>query len=359
MKRFILSPPVLFFISIVGSLLIKINFNSNLEDISSDTTYLIFGSLVSFVVGYLSMNLLKPNYYFFKEYICIRLEGRFHNGVNALFLISIACSLCIFLYILSLVGGDLASFRDFYLENQRVYFVFPYILYFCATYYLLIYAIRGGYLYLLLYILIAISDSIFKLQKSSFMTFMWALLLVQLMISNFSIANIFLILLIIFGMVGLISYMFVFREGNGVEILAESVVNYMTISFVNFDINIAEMNYLGCVNLFGAAGKYLLPSSYCDPDVFNTYGHYNVYSFLLEPYIFGGAVCVVVVFFLLGGLYYFLHRESMRSSFGLVLYAYLSFPLVISFFAYAFNWNEWIYVYIFLLISFSSIAIKK
>ena len=238
-----------------------------------------------------------------------------------------------------------------HIQDPAKFGFYPHIVLFLQSFFLLLYLTSDKNIkkILFLFLFISIYGSFWKMERTGMMMSIIAMVL-SILLKNHLILrkkiNYLKILVIVFSIIGLFVTITISRSNVGIVHAFESLAEYMFKSLYTFDRYVLPYEAYGDYKYyFGAIGEKIIsliyPSNKLDTYVEDLF---NVYSYLVGPYIFGGKYLLYITFYFIGMFYAFLYYKVLQKNvYFMVYYSFFSFTIVMSFFSYLYAWNHWIY----------------
>ena len=295
-------------------------------ELQTDTIVIYFTTILSFILGYFSflivINKIKIKKRYNEELIYkIEFSNKFYFFI-------------VFLYIISIVGIGLQGLENASSENTGNFFLnlrvahindpakfgfYPHIVLFLQSFLLLLYftSKKNIKIILVLFLFISIYGSFWKMERTGMMMSIIAMILSVLVKNNLILMkkiNYFKILVVVFSIIGLFLIITISRSNVGIDHAIESLAEYMFKSIYTFDKYVLPYEGYGDYKYyFGAVGEKIIsmiyPSNKLDIYVEDLF---NVYSYLVGPYIFGGRYLLYITFYFIGMFYAFLYYKVLQ-----------------------------------------------
>lgn len=125
------------------------------------------------------------------------------------------------------------------------------------------------------------------------------------------------------------------------------LIPYISYGITAFDLSIIDNGGTGCLST--VLGSYSKPFemvgaiSPCDATIYADPGAFNVYTYMMNPYIWNGWPGIVIAMTIIGFVYALARISQHKSLYHLMIYASLLYPIVMVFYAWVFSLTTIIY----------------
>lgn len=233
--------------------------------------------------------------------------------------------------------------RMTYLENKESFGLLPHIAIVLQVYFACCLLCRyKGTRSLLFFLLVTLAPVVFKLERTSLLTSLMALLVIFENSRRNGIQPLWLLISLILFIFFFLLVAFQFAPDRPLLELAMVLVNYFSKNLMMLDRYVLTVSPTGDIApLLGPYAKLFGMSS--NNNLFVD-GAFNTYSFIKVPYLYGGGLFLGFFCFSLGVFSSSLYL--LRYKFGgyvLIFYGFWSVSLLLSFFDYTYAWSNWLY----------------
>lgn len=241
-------------------------------------------------------------------------------------------------------GNFFVNVRMVYLNDLSSFGLWPHALILCQVYYMycILFNVRLKKS-VIIYILLSLTPLLFKLERTSLLCSMLALLIVvDIKLKNgISYFRFFLFIIFFIFAFGFVAYQF--DPSRGVTGVFNVFIKYFSKNLDMFNKYIVNIDPIYDIRLLiGPYSKLFFLDKY----EFNlpTDGAYNTYSYLKNIYMYGGLLFVCVFNFFLGLLCSLIYSNLFKLNYTLLIfYSFFSFSLFMAFFDFTFYWTNWLY----------------
>ena len=342
----------------------------NFPTISNKTTILYFTTILSFFMGYILFISFKNKQITIMNYIIV---PNFSNNYHIIML----CLGIVVVIGMGLQGLENAShgstgnfFLDLrlqHLKNPALFGFYPHMVLYLQVYLLLVYFSSTKHIkkIVMFFLFISIYGSFWKMERTGMMMSIFALIIAMIIKNNVIMKNKInytKFLLFIVLIIGIFVSITMSRSSVGIDIALNSLSEYMFKSIYTFDRYVLPYAAYGDYGrYFGTVGDVFL-KPFFPYDKLDIYVEdlFTVYTYLIGPYIYGGAKLLYFTFFVIGLFYAFIYSKVLKNNiYFMVFYSFYSFTIFMSFFTYIYSWNHWIYFAIILSFIYFTVPKKR